>query len=222
METSSLASAAHLRGSPIFYSLSLAADVPSDSNPPSRAVETALGQEMARSMCHFQVRKWQRAHRALCKKALAHPSNPPQKNTTSFFGDPVGGAYNEVKRQKAEHLFGVPLSIVACSVLGFFLRDDFLPVVITAVLADAVRNFQLMAVRALDKRRSRCLIVCKTLVRSALGLFSLGDCHNITSLPIYSSLYSGAEQPSAQNSAEGSANSTVSRKNSPKSTMPFR
>ena len=126
------------------------------------------------------------------------------------------------KRQKAEHLFGVPLSIVACSVLGFFLRDDFLPVVIAAVLADAVRNLQLVAVRALDKRRSRCLIVCKTLVRSALGLFSLGDCHNITSLPIYSSLYSGAEQPSAQNSAEGSANSTVSRKNSPKSTMPFR
>ena len=85
---------------PYILPLRLAADVPSDSNPPSRAVETALGQEMARSMCHFQVRKWQRAHRALCKKALAHPSTPPQKNTTSFFGDPVGGAYNEEKDKK--------------------------------------------------------------------------------------------------------------------------
>ena len=40
---------------------------------PSRAVVPALGQEMPRTMGHFQIRKWQRAHRALCKKALAHP-----------------------------------------------------------------------------------------------------------------------------------------------------
>ena len=40
---------------------------------PSRAVVPALGQEMPRTMGHFQVRKWQRAHRALCEKALAHP-----------------------------------------------------------------------------------------------------------------------------------------------------
>ena len=43
--SSSHTSASHLRGSP----------------------------ETPRTMGHFQVRKWQRAHRALCKKALAHP-----------------------------------------------------------------------------------------------------------------------------------------------------
>ena len=40
---------------------------------PSRAVETALGQEMARTMRHFQVRKWSTPHRGVAKKALAHP-----------------------------------------------------------------------------------------------------------------------------------------------------
>ena len=59
---------------------------------PSRAVETALGQETARSMCRFQVRKWSKPHRGFAKKALAHPQPHPKKNTTSFFGDPVGGA----------------------------------------------------------------------------------------------------------------------------------
>ena len=32
-----------------------------------------LGQEMPRTMGHFQARKWQKAHRALCKKAFARP-----------------------------------------------------------------------------------------------------------------------------------------------------
>ena len=41
---------------------------------PSRAVEPALGQETARSMCRFQVRKWSKPHRGFAKNALAHPS----------------------------------------------------------------------------------------------------------------------------------------------------
>ena len=45
----------------------------SDSEPPSRAVEPALGQEMPRAMGHFQARKWQKAHRALCKKTFTRP-----------------------------------------------------------------------------------------------------------------------------------------------------
>ena len=40
---------------------------------PSRAVETALGQEMARSMCHFQARKRSKPHRGFAKKALSRP-----------------------------------------------------------------------------------------------------------------------------------------------------
>ena len=48
--------------------------------------------ETARSMCRFQVRKWSKPHSGFVKKALAHPPNPPQKNTSSFFGDPGGGA----------------------------------------------------------------------------------------------------------------------------------
>ena len=46
----------------------------SDVVTASRAVETALGQETARTMRRFQVRRRQKAHRALCKKAPAHPS----------------------------------------------------------------------------------------------------------------------------------------------------
>ena len=48
---------------------------------PSRAVESALGQETARSMCHFQVRRRQRAHRALRKNAPAHPQRGRQGNS---------------------------------------------------------------------------------------------------------------------------------------------
>ena len=66
--------------------------------------------------------------------------------------------------------------------LLFFLLDDFLTVVETAVLADPVRYLEFMAVRALHECRSRCLIVRKALVRSALRLFSLGYSHKITSL----------------------------------------
>ena len=38
-----------------------------------RAVVPALGQEMARSMCHFQVRRRSKPHRGFGKKAPAHP-----------------------------------------------------------------------------------------------------------------------------------------------------
>ena len=40
---------------------------------PSRAVVPALGQELPRTIGHFQVRRRQKAHRVLCKKAPAHP-----------------------------------------------------------------------------------------------------------------------------------------------------
>ena len=40
---------------------------------PSRAVETALGQETARSMRRFQARKWSKPHRGFAKKAFARP-----------------------------------------------------------------------------------------------------------------------------------------------------
>ena len=39
----------------------------------SRAVVSALGQGMARSMCHFQVRRRSKPHRGFGKKAPAHP-----------------------------------------------------------------------------------------------------------------------------------------------------
>ena len=45
----------------------------------SRAVETALGQEMARPMCHFQVRKRSKPHRGFAKKALSHPHGRSQE-----------------------------------------------------------------------------------------------------------------------------------------------
>ena len=40
---------------------------------PSRAVETALGQETARTMRRFQVRRRSKPHRGFAKKAPAHP-----------------------------------------------------------------------------------------------------------------------------------------------------
>ena len=39
----------------------------------SRAVESALGQETARTMRRFRVRKWATPHCGVAKKALAHP-----------------------------------------------------------------------------------------------------------------------------------------------------
>ena len=45
----------------------------------SRAVETALDQEMARPMCHFQVRKRSKPHRGFAKKALSHPHGRSQE-----------------------------------------------------------------------------------------------------------------------------------------------
>ena len=61
--------------------------------------------------------------------------------------------------------------------LCLFLRNDFLAVIIAAVFANAVRNLQLMAMGALNERSRRRLVVCKTLIRSALRLLCLGDCH---------------------------------------------
>ena len=55
---------------------------------PSRAVEPALGQETARSMCRFQVRKWSKPHRGFAKKALAHPQTHPKKTLRLFLGTP--------------------------------------------------------------------------------------------------------------------------------------
>ena len=67
--------------------------------------------------------------------------------------------------------------------LGFgFLRNDFFSVVVTAALADLMRDFQHVAMRALYERFRMRLIVRKTFARSAFRLFSLGDCHVLTSL----------------------------------------
>ena len=54
----------------------------------SRAVETALGQEMARTMRHFQVRKWSKPHCGFAKKALAHPFPTNLLLTQNLCGSP--------------------------------------------------------------------------------------------------------------------------------------
>lgn len=67
--------------------------------------------------------------------------------------------------------------------LGFgCLRNDFFAVVIPAALADLMGHFQPMTMRALYERFRMRLIVRKTFARSAFRLFSLGDCHVLTSL----------------------------------------
>ena len=77
----------NLCGSPITPSVTTPKRA-SDAVTASRAVETALGQEMARPMCHFQVRKRSKPHRGFAKKALSHPSTSPQKILRLFFGTP--------------------------------------------------------------------------------------------------------------------------------------
>ena len=52
----------------------------------SRAVETALGQGMARSMCHSQARKRSKPHRGFAKKALSRPL--PEKLAMRFLREP--------------------------------------------------------------------------------------------------------------------------------------
>ena len=54
----------------------------------SRVVETALGQEMARTMHHFQVRKWPKPHCGFAKKALAHPFPTNLLLTQNLCGSP--------------------------------------------------------------------------------------------------------------------------------------
>ncbi len=67
-------------------------------------------------------------------------------------------------------------------VLCLFLSDNFLAVVKTAVFANSVGFLHLVAMRALNERRRRSLIVSKALIRSALRLFTLGNCHFISPL----------------------------------------
>lgn len=67
----------------------------------------------------------------------------------------------------------------------FVLGNYFFFVVVAAITANSVRFFKHMTMRALYKRRSRSLIVCKSLVRSAFGLFSLGYCHLNTSFYLF-------------------------------------
>ena len=52
----------------------------------SRAVETALSQETARSMCRFQARKRTKPHRGFVKKALSRPF--PTKLAARFLRGP--------------------------------------------------------------------------------------------------------------------------------------
>ena len=69
-------------------------------------------------------------------------------------------------------------------VLFFFLSNNFRAVVETAAFANFVRFVKLVAMRAFYERSRRCLVVCESLVRSALGLFTLRYCHLNTSILI--------------------------------------
>ena len=66
--------------------------------------------------------------------------------------------------------------------LLFILAYDFFAVVVTAVFANGVRDFQLVAMRAFYQRSRRRLEVCKPGIGSLFGLFTLGYCHFYTPL----------------------------------------
>ena len=66
--------------------------------------------------------------------------------------------------------------------LLFFGFDNFSAVIIAAVFANNVGLFELVAMRALDKRRRRSLEVCISCICSLLGLFRLGYRHLFTPL----------------------------------------
>ena len=67
----------NLCGSPITPSVTTPKRA-SDAVTASRAIVSALGQEMPRTMGHLQVRKWAKPHRGFAKKALAHPQGRSQ------------------------------------------------------------------------------------------------------------------------------------------------
>ena len=98
------------------------------------------------------------------------------------------------------------------------LGHNFLSIIPAAVFANSVSHLELMAMRALYKRCRRCLIVCKALIRPAFGLFSLRNSH-LTPLNVVYSDSSSVQF--LHRSREGSANRTLSRRNSPKSMKPF-
>ena len=74
--------------------------------PASRAVVTALGQETARTMCRFQVRRRQKAHRALCKKTPAHPRRGGYYAEFLILG--ALSAREAVERSETEGAIGLP------------------------------------------------------------------------------------------------------------------
>ena len=74
----------------------------------------------------------------------------------------------------------------------FVLGHYFNFVVVAAISANFMRLFQFMTMRTFNERGSRSLIVCKSLIGSALGLFPLGYCHFITPLLF---LYLGTSIP---------------------------
>lgn len=84
-----------------------------------------------------------------------------------------------------------PLFVATCPVFRFvsdkkklllvrFRRYDFFTVVVIAILAYRVRDLHLVALRALNERRARRLKVCKSGIRSLFGLFTLGNCHYLS------------------------------------------
>ncbi len=64
----------------------------------------------------------------------------------------------------------------------FFGTDDFFAVIVSAVLADLMRFFELMAMRAFHERGRRCLEVRIPCIRSLFRLFRLGNRHLFTPL----------------------------------------
>ena len=64
----------------------------------------------------------------------------------------------------------------------FFVRYYFDFIVVSAISANLMSLFQFVTMRTLYKCRSRCLVVCKSLISSAFRLFSLRYCHFFTPL----------------------------------------
>lgn len=74
------------------------------------------------------------------------------------------------------------LSVSLRFALLLFGFDDFSAIIVAAVFANNVGLLELVAMRALDKRRRRSLEVCISRIRSLFGLFRLGYRHLFTPL----------------------------------------
>ena len=137
---------------------------------------------MPRTMGHFQVRKWQRAHRALCKKALAHPLHRGGYGRRRKSGNDLSQSKTQaLLRTRIPCLYNPPASLCSApsravetalsSPQSPFVRRC-VPRGLTARLASPLPTHLLRICAGALKRRAQCAVSNFASGKEPTGLFA--------------------------------------------------